>query len=298
MNDWNLLKDKEIISLMIGDEKINTNISFQTLIMPYMSGKDICDFAVLLGLNIIYNEEKLSRKEYMERVLDYSIKNNSINKFFKELFELKRFRKVCSEISNHYGIDEMSIYWNTICEFMNSINKILLYSKCYIKYNLENFNFSLIDNDKEIVLCTETIENIDNKYIKKLREQAFDVIKSGDYDSAITKSRTMLEEVFLHGIEEKGLEVEAKGNIIKLYNQFKALYNLTSNSDLDIRVNDLLSGFNKIVDSISRMRDLNSDSHGAGIRRIPIDYDVTVLYVNSAITLSNFFLSLVEKNKK
>ena len=46
------------------------------------------------------------------------------------------------------------------------------------------------------------------------------------------------------------------------------------------------------------MRDINSDSHGAGARRITIDYDVAILYVNSAVTLSNFFLSLVEKNKK
>ena len=240
MKDWNLVKDREIISLIIGDKEINENMSFQTLIMPYMSGKDICDFAKLLGLSIIYNEEKLSRKEYMERVLDYSIKNNIINNFFKELFELKRFRKVCSEISTHYGMDEMSIYWNIICGFMNSINKILLYSKCYIEYDFENFNFSLIDNENEITLCAETIENVDNKYIKKLKDQAFDVIKSGDYESAITKSRTMLEEVFIYGIETKNLKVDAKGNIIKLYTQFKTIYNLTSNSDLDIRVNDLL----------------------------------------------------------
>ena len=108
----------------------------------------------------------------------------------------------------------------------------------------------------------------------------------------------MLEEVFIYGIETNNLEVEAKGDIIKLYNQFKSIYNLTSSSNLDTRINDLLSGFNKIVDSVAKMRNLNSDSHGAGSRRITIDYNIAMLYVNSAITLSNFFLSLVEKNKK
>lgn len=298
MKDWNLLKDREIISLMIGDEEITKNMSFQTLIMPYMSGKDICDFASLLGLEITYNEEKLSRKEYMEKVLDYAINNNLINNFFKELFELKRFRKVCSKISNYYGNDVMSFYWNTVYEFINCVNNILLYSKCYIEYSLENFTFSLIDTEKQIVLSTETIEKIDNQYIKKIKEQALEVVKAGDYDSAITKSRTMLEEVFIYGIEISNLKVEAKGDIIKLYNQFKGIYNLTSSSDFDIRVNDLLSGFNKIVDSVAKMRNLNSDSHGAGSRRIAIDYNIAMLYVNSAITLSNFFLSLVEKNKK
>ena len=181
---------------------------------------------------------------------------------------------------------------------MLKVNEILYFSRCHIEYNLDSYVFSLVDDETEISLSTETIKNIDNKYIKKLKGQALDVIKNGDYDSAITKSRTMLEEVFIYGIETKNVKVDAKGNIIKLYTQFKTIYSLTSNSDLDIRVNDLLSGFNKIVDSISRMRDINSDSHGAGSRRIAIDYDVALLYVNSAITLSNFFLSIVEKNKK
>lgn len=108
----------------------------------------------------------------------------------------------------------------------------------------------------------------------------------------------MLEEVFIYGIEINNIEVEAKGDIIKLYNQFKGIYNLTSGSNLDARVNDLISGFNKIVDSVAKMRNLNSDSHGVGSRRIAIDYNIAILYVNSVITLSNFFLSLVEKNKK
>lgn len=295
MKDWNLLKDKEIISLMIDDEEITGNMSFQTLIMPYMSGKDICDFASLLGLNINYNEEKFSRKEYMEKVLDYAIKNNLINKFFKELFKLKRYRKVCSEISSYNGNDEMSIYWNTVCEFMNHINKILLYSKCYVKYSLENYTFALIDDETEIVLSTETIDKIDIQYIKKIKEQALEVIKTGDYYSAITKSRTMLEEVFIYGIEKSNSKITAKGDIMKLYSEFKRIYNLTASRELETSVNDLISGFNKIVDSIAKIRNLNSDSHGAGSRRVTIDYDVAILYVNSAIILSNFFLSLIEE---
>ena len=281
MKDWNLLKDREIISLIIGDVGLTYDSIFIDLKMPYMRGIDICDFASSLGLTINYNEEKLSRKEYMERVLDYVINNHKINEFFQNLFELKRFRGVC----NSSGYNQSDTYWKTVSEFMLKVNEILYFSRCHIEYNLDSYVFSLVDDETEISLSTETIKNIDNKYIKKLKGQALDVIKNGDYDSAITKSRTMLEEVFIYGIETKNVKVDAKGNIIKLYTQFKTIYSLTSNSDLDIRVNDLLSGFNKIVDSISRMRDINSDSHGAGSRRIAIDYDVALLYVNSAITL-------------
>lgn len=232
----------------------------------------------------------------MEKILDYVIKNSKIDEFFKSIFDLKKFRKICDRVNDFWGPQE--IYYEIINQVMIRINEIIYFDKCRIEYNLENYVFSLVDYENEIVLTTDVLDKIDKQYIKKLREQALNVIKSSDYDSAITKSRTMPEEVFIHGIEEKGLEVKAKGNIIKLYNQFKTLYNLTSNIDLDLRVNDLLSGFNKVVDSVARMRDLNSDSHGAGARRITIDHNVAVLYVNASITLSNFFLSLVEKNKK
>ena len=123
-------------------------------------------------------------------------------------------------------------------------------------------------------------------------------MKNEDYYSAITKSRTMLEEIFIYGIETNNLEVEAKGDILKLYNQFNGIYNLTSSSNLDVRVNDLVSSFNKIVDSVAKIRNLNSDSHSVGSRRIAIDYNIVILSVNFVITLSNFFLFLVEKNKK
>lgn len=293
MSDWGVLKDKEIISIIIGDEYIKNEFIFNEVRMPYMKKKDIYNFGETLGMNKNLLDEQASRNACMEKVLDFAINKNKINAFFKSIFDLKRFREICdNDFWNPQGT-----YYDIINNVMVRINQILFYDKCRIEYNLENYVFSLVDNENEIVLSSEVIEKVDNQYIKKIQEQALEVIKTGDYDSAITKSRTMLEEVFIYGIEEKELKAEAKGNIIKLYNQFKNNYNLNTSSELDNRVNDLISGFNKIVDSIARMRDLNSDSHGAGARRIAIDHNVAVLYVNSAITLTNFFLSLVEKNK-
>ena len=45
MKDWNLLKDREIISMMIGDVSITNDGIFVNLIMPYMRGVNICDSA-------------------------------------------------------------------------------------------------------------------------------------------------------------------------------------------------------------------------------------------------------------
>ena len=62
--------------------------------------------------------------------------------------------------------------------------------------------------------------------------------------------------------------------------------------DNDVRINTLLSGFEKILTSISEMRNNVSDSHGVGQKRLSIkDYHAR-LYVNSAITMAEFILSV------
>lgn len=51
-------------------------------------------------------------------------------------------------------------------------------------------------------------------------------VTDGNYDSAITKSRTLLEEVFCYVIEKKGEKPTESGDIGKLYNQVKLLYHM------------------------------------------------------------------------
>ena len=65
-------------------------------------------------------------------------------------------------------------------------------------------------------------------------------------------------------------------------------------AETDVRINNLLSGLNKIVDSISQMRNRGSDAHGLGNRRINIkDYHAR-LFVNSARIVADFILAVVE----
>ena len=99
----------------------------------------------------------------------------------------------------------------------------------------------------------------------------YTLIKNGYFDSAITKSRTLLEEVFCYVIEQKGKIPTTSGQINQLYRQVKDLYNMHADRDADRRINMLLSGFEKIVSSIAEMRNKDSDSHGVGSNRIKIE---------------------------
>lgn len=140
------------------------------------------------------------------------------------------------------------------------------------------------------------IKGINRTYVKELESRANNDIENGDFDSAITKSRTLLEEVFCYVIESKNEIPSDKGDIGKLYNQVKSLYKMHQSKDADHRINSLLSGLEKILSAIAEMRNEASDSHGVGNRRITIkDYHAR-LFVNSAVTMAEFILSVKENN--
>jgi hypothetical protein len=140
------------------------------------------------------------------------------------------------------------------------------------------------------------VKNIDRNYIKDISDRAMQDIVSKNYDSAITKSRTLLEEVFCYVIEKKNETPSSFGDIGKLYKQVKDLYNMHADKDSDKRINTLLSGLEKIVSSIAEMRNANSDAHGVGNRRLNIAEHHARLLVNSAMTMAEFVLS-IGKNK-
>jgi hypothetical protein len=66
-------------------------------------------------------------------------------------------------------------------------------------------------------------------------------------------------------------------------------------ANTDKRINTLLSGLEKIVSSISEMRNKNSDAHGVGATRITIDEHHARLFVNTAMTMADFILSVENK---
>jgi len=152
------------------------------------------------------------------------------------------------------------------------------------------FDFDVGDLSPE----TPAIKEVSRDYIISLSNRALNDIENGDYDSAITKSRTLVEEVFCFAIEQQNQKPNDNGKIDDLYKQVKKLYSMHQDAETDVRINNLLSGLNKIVDSISQMRNKGSDAHGLGNRRINIkDYHAR-LFVNSARIVADFILAVVE----
>ena len=139
-----------------------------------------------------------------------------------------------------------------------------------------------------------SVKKITGSYIRDIATRSMRDVENGNFDSALTKARTLVEETFCHVIELKGLEPDKSGDIRRKYAQVKDLYNMHGNKDVDKRINELLSGLEKILTAITEMRNGVSDAHGVGLRRINIKSHHARLFVNSAQMMAGFILAVSE----
>lgn len=289
---FELLRKKSILQILDGDEKFGT-IGDIEIAMPYLSGAKIVEISQHFGIPVTYcgGSVPKSRWMYMDELIMHCISKNKISELLAFLFSEKQFETV---LKGKTSEEVKEIYSKLINKIIEHINGILHFGGN--KLVVSNNKFSMISLDSTVQIEAPAVKSVDRDYIKDISERAMQDILNKNYDSAITKSRTLLEEVFCYVIEKKNEEPSAQGDIGKLYKQVKGLYNMHADKDIDRRINSLLSGLEKIVSSIAEMRNANSDAHGVGNRRLSIAEHHARLLVNSAMTMAEFIVS-VESNK-
>lgn len=295
--NYELLRNKEIIAILDGDTQIE-EVNDIRISMPYLSGPMLCELSQKFGCYQEYywgnsSKSNLSRCQYMDNILEYVIKENKVSQLLSYMMEKERFSDSLRKLNNVSDIEKMYKY--IIKKVIDQINSILYFGGHELV--IINKQFIVKNIDEKINIDVPNINVVDRNYIKCLSERAMKDIDEGNLDSAITKSRTILEETFCYAIEIKGEEPSDNGDIGKLYKQVKDLYNMHTNKDMDKRINKLLSGLENIVQSIAEMRNNGSDSHGLGSKRVNISYYHARLAVNSSTTMAEFILSVSQNSK-
>ena len=296
-NNYNLLRSKDIIAILDGDFQIE-EVDGIRIAMPYLSGPMLCELSQKFGYYQEYywgnsSKPNLSRWQYMDNILEYVIKENKTSQLLSYMMEKERFSNSLRNPNNVNDIEKMYKY--IIKKVIDQINSILYFGGHELV--IINNQYIIKNIDEKINIDVPNINIVDRDYIKDLSERAMKDIDEGNLDSAITKSRTILEETFCYAIEIKGEEPSDSGDIGKLYKQVKDLYSMHANKDMDKRVNKLLSGLENIVQSIAEMRNNGSDSHGLGNKRVNISDYHARLAVNSSTTMAEFILSVSQNSK-
>lgn len=198
-------------------------------------------------------------------------------------------------LSGHEADDINAAYDHITKSIIQEINRVLSFGGNKLAIVGKQFIVKPIGSTVRVEV--PKIKTIDREYIKSISARALDDIEQKNYDSAITKSRTLLEETFCYVIELKSETPSDSGDIAKLYKQVRTLYNMHTDANIDRRINTLLSGLNSIVSAIAEMRNKDSDAHGVGANRISIDEHHARLFINSAMTMADFIISVQQKQK-
>lgn len=138
------------------------------------------------------------------------------------MMDKERFSDSLRNLNNVNDIEKMYKY--IIQKVLDQINSILYFGGHELV--IINNQYIIKEINEKITIDVPSINVVDRDYIKELSKRAMKDIDDGNLDSAITKSRTILEETFCYAIELKGNEASDSGDIGKLYKQVKDLYNM------------------------------------------------------------------------
>lgn len=250
--------------------------------LPYHTASELWDICRSFGYT---GELGGSRWTYIEALIQFAIEQNRCSELLSYLLSIDWFKNL-NELSSMDEIDH--IHQKIIIKALERLNRMIrLTRKELVLYNGQ---FYIVETGRQPVLQTPAMNEVTVPYVHSLRKRCEADFLNGNFDSVITKSRTLMEETLIYFLEQKGKKVTAKGDLIKLYGQVKILRGMTQSSQHDSRVNDLLSGLEKVVNSIASMRNMNSDAHGAGKARINIKEKEARLVMNAAITYCEYML--------
>lgn len=288
---FNLLKSKDVYAILDGDTSFRSDTLDEEVSLPYQSGPKLVEVLNKFGIDASYGSS--SRWMYVEALLEHCIENNRVSNMLAYFFNLERFQKEFSGLTpeeikrRHAAIVESAIA---------AINSMLFFGGHELRCFGNNYVITSVDDVP--AMSIPSINTIDRSYIKDMANRAQEDIELGNFDSALTKARTLLEEVFCWAIERKGEQPSSSGDVGKMFSQVKCLYNIHADKTMDRRICDLVNGLNKIVDSIGQMRNKQGDAHGVGASRVNIEDYHARLAVNAAANVADFVLSVVHRAER
>lgn len=217
-DNFKVLKKKEIYEFLEGSGPFLVTHNGIEYGLPYYTGTQLRSLCDEFGLTDVVGG---SRWCYVEELLDYAIEQQRCDELFRLLFSERQFTNL-QDIADMNDIDE--VYRQIVKKAIEYINHSIRLS--HKELVLINGHFMIVEVGKALVIETPKLNIRSIPYVQGFRERCNDDFNSGNYDSVITKSRTTMEEVLVQLLEENNVKQISKGDLLKLYNQVKTLFNM------------------------------------------------------------------------
>lgn len=304
MSDENFkyLQNKEVYEFLEGSGKHDL-ITYKEQVygLPYLTGSDLGSYCAQFGVTDGIGG---SRWTYVAALLQYAIENNRCDELLNYMFDLSHFKDLRVRKNDDIFDDKPRIetleeaedvHKRIVDAAIDHINELISLTRHELK--LINGHFYVVEAGKKPIIITQQLDKFSSDYVAGLRDRCKEDLINGNYDSVVTKSRTMIEETLTHIMEkakQDGLttdDPDHSGNLGRLYNQVKTLRNMRQLQTNDVRVNELLGGLEKIVNSIASMRNTASDAHGVGQKRININAREARLVMNCSMAFCEYLVA-------
>jgi uncharacterized protein YfkK (UPF0435 family) len=145
-------------------------------------------------------------------------------------------------------------------------------------------------------VISEKLTTVDSASIQTAWHKALDR-RMPDPEGAITSSRTLLEAVCKHILDEDKVSYQDKDDLPKLYSLVSKHLNLSPSQHTEQLFKQILGGCHAVVEGLGALRNKLSDAHARGkvaVRPLPRHAE---LAVNLAGTMATFILATWEQKR-
>ncbi len=233
----------------------------------------------------------------MTDIMKKSVANSSTTQIIDYLvssFHLRSTIEERSDDGDSAPFDIETVRQKIETEFLVKVNDQLRYSNKRMVRNGTTFEIYPLDIEPEIRVATT---RFDIGHVKELLTNAQRDLLIGDFDSVLTKSRTILEETFMQILKDNRVDFKNNGKIGQMRNKVVATLGMRPNDEWHPRIKEFISKLNGLVDSITELRDNDSDSH-ASLKRLKIKEAEAELIINSAANIAIYYLRVNERQKQ
>lgn len=140
------------------------------------------------------------------------------------------------------------------------------------------------------------LKNVNSSSVLDAWKSAFQRCTS-DPEGAITSSRTLIESVCKHILDEFGTTYSEKDDLPKLYKLAADQLNLSPSQHTEQIFKQILGGCQTVVEGLGALRNKHGDAHGKGANYNKPSSRHAELSVNLAGTMTAFLISSFEEKK-
>jgi hypothetical protein len=245
---------------------------------PYKKGYELVIIFNKLGFNDVYENGFPSRWQYAEEKIRTLNGKTEIKQLIESIVDPREYHNT--------GLNVESAVEN--------LNDFLKYDKYQL---IKSGDFYKVTDLTGAIVEPVATQAIDLEFVQDQITKCQKKIFEGDYNGAITNSRSLTEAVFIEIIEtHTGQEIKNDGKLDGLYKQVKKILKLDiDRKSLPDTVIQILSGLDSITQGLAGLSNNSGDRHA---NKFKTEKHHARLAVNAAMTLCDFVLDVRQKRNE